>query len=231
MEMAPQALGKIESGDGNGAIRGRRTFNEGTTGIEATKGQVLAPNALKKLARGQSCTGAGRKETAGSFRGRRSVGIVISSPERLRRPDSYGARFVKGQFRIVSDAGRLLSSMGFDADVRPEGADRSVEAHGCPPPEPRAAVNPRASDRAAAARVSEAGLTASTAQAPVREWIRAPEASGAEPGRARASGVGSRRRRARRSAAQGRSKAAPLCSGRVRPASSYPAALVGSARP
>ncbi len=37
--------------------------------------------------------------------------------------------------------------------------------HGCATPEPRAAVNPRVSDREAAARVSEAGLTASTAQA------------------------------------------------------------------
>jgi hypothetical protein len=56
MEMAPQAPEKIVFGDGNGAIRGRRTLNEGTMGIEAAKGQVLAPNALKKLARGQSCT-------------------------------------------------------------------------------------------------------------------------------------------------------------------------------
>ena len=55
--------------------------------------------------------------------------------------------------------------MGFDADVRPEGAGWPVEAHGCATPEPRAAVNPRVSDREAAARVSEAGLTASTAQA------------------------------------------------------------------
>jgi len=55
--------------------------------------------------------------------------------------------------------------MGFDGDVRPEGADWTVEAHEEPRPGPRAAVNPRASDREAAARFSETGLTASTAQA------------------------------------------------------------------
>jgi hypothetical protein len=66
MEMAPQAIGRIGSGDGNGAVGGLRTPNEWGCRIEATKGQVLAPNALKKLARGQSCTGAGRKEAAGS---------------------------------------------------------------------------------------------------------------------------------------------------------------------
>ncbi len=58
--------------------------------------------------------------------------------------------------------------MGFDADKRPEGADWPVEAHDCPTPEPRAAVNPRVSDREAAARVSEAGLTASTGSGPRR---------------------------------------------------------------
>jgi hypothetical protein len=46
MEMAPQALGKIDFGDENGAIvvGGRRIEDYR---IEATKGQVLAPNALK----------------------------------------------------------------------------------------------------------------------------------------------------------------------------------------
>jgi hypothetical protein len=56
MEMAPQAPEKIVFGDGNGAIRGRRTSNEGTTGIEATMRQVLAPNALKSRGRCQNCT-------------------------------------------------------------------------------------------------------------------------------------------------------------------------------
>jgi len=76
-----------------------------------------------------------------------------------------------GLSRVLFGAGRTRTSlefMGFDADKRPEGADWPVEAHECPTPEPRAAVNPRVSDREAAARVSEAGLTASTGSGPRR---------------------------------------------------------------
>jgi hypothetical protein len=53
--------------------------------------------------------------------------------------------------------------------------------------------------------------------------------TGSEPGRARAPQAGFSRGRAKRDVGQVRSKAAPLRSGRARPASSYPAALAGRA--
>jgi hypothetical protein len=49
---------------------------------------------------------------------------------RMSWPGSYGAQLVEGQFRIGSDAGRLLGLMGFNADVWPEEARWPVEAHG-----------------------------------------------------------------------------------------------------
>jgi hypothetical protein len=145
-------------------------------------------------------------------------------------PGSYGARFVKGQFRVGSDAGRLLGFVGFDADVRPEWPDRSVEAHGCPPPEPRAAVNPRASDRAAAARVSEAGLTASTAQAPARCRFGAGDRLGARKSSRSGGWFSSASGEAFGCARSIQGAPGLFDPGRVRPASSYPAALVGSAK-
>ena len=130
-------------------------------------------------------------------------------------PGSYGDVIVKGsiryRFRFITAPGL----MGFDADVRPEGAEWPVEVHGCATPEARAAVNPRVSDREAAACVSEAGLTASTAQASAqasgsRRGGVGPR-TGSQAGRARASWGGFWRRRAKRAVAQDRSKAAPLC--------------------
>jgi hypothetical protein len=64
----PQALGKIDSGDGNGAIRGRADVGRRDhvdRSDKGTKGQVSAPNALKSQDRGQGCTTPGRKEAAG----------------------------------------------------------------------------------------------------------------------------------------------------------------------
>ena len=104
-------------------------------------------------------------------------GATIATIEAALRPRyaDFGAtprtRMGIGLSRVLFGAGRTRTSlefMGFDADKRPEGADWPVEAHECPTPEPRAAVNPRVSDREAAARVSEAGLTASTGSGPRR---------------------------------------------------------------
>jgi hypothetical protein len=89
-----------------------------------------------------------------------------------------------GLSRVLFGVGRTRTSlefMGFDADKRPEGPDWPVEAHGCPTPEPRAAVNPRVSDREAAARVSEAGLTASTGSGPRRGRIADKAGAGEGP--------------------------------------------------
>ena len=117
-------------------------------------------------------------------------------------PGSYGDVIVKGSIRYRFGFRAAPGLMGFDADVRPEGADWPVEAHGCATPEARAAVNPRVSDREAAARVSEAGLTASTTQAPAqasgsRRGGVGPR-TGSQAGRARASWGGLSRRRAKR---------------------------------
>ena len=70
--------------DGNGAAsswkdcfrrwkwrdRSRRTSNKKDSRIEATKGQVLAPNALKSRDRGRDCTAPGPRILFGSVSGR-----------------------------------------------------------------------------------------------------------------------------------------------------------------
>ena len=43
MEVAPQALGNISFGDGNGAVGGRRTSNEGTTGLKRRRDSFWRP--------------------------------------------------------------------------------------------------------------------------------------------------------------------------------------------